>query len=369
MMMNKARSCIRHPLASLTERGMRRTYRKRILSTVAGLGVAVSICYALTLWLVYKNVYSSVTDVLYALAYLWCFYWIGQRRYTLSAYWLIFWSGVQVTTGSIFFVGPETGFHLYFLVLPVMIYLLLAKQPVWAIAMTTCMGAMAFIASHTLSVETFLAPIPSGLAQTMFIINVLIVFTVIFFAVKFFADETEHAFGEQQKLVQTDRLTGLFNERFIRQHASKLLSLCDRYGHPMSVLRVAVDQFDVITQTHGFAVAERALKHIASLLLSDVRDADIVARIGASDFVLLLPEIQMEAAQITAERLRRRIQDQPLQFNDQTLTMSVSVGLSDCESNSMITIEQLITMADSAMQKAQTQGGNQLVQQQAQLGE
>lgn len=368
MIMNKARSSAIQQRESLTEIGMRRTYRKRILSTIAGIGMVVSLCYALTLWLVYDNLLSSLTDCLYALAYLGSFYWIRQGRYTLSAYWLTFWAGVQITTGSIFFVGPETGFHLYFLVLPVIIYLLLAKQPVWAIAMTASIGAVAFVASHTLSVDTFRAPISPVLAQTIFIINVLIVFAVIFFAVKFFADETEHAFGEQQKLVQTDSLTGLFNDRFIRQHASKLLSLCDRYGHPMSVVRLSVDQFDDITQAHGFGVAERALKHIADLLRSDVRDADIVARNGGADFVLLLPEIQMEAALISAERLRRRVQDSPLQINGLAFGMTASLGVSDCESNSMTTIEQLIAMADNAMQQARAQGGNQLVQQQAQTG-
>jgi len=349
--------------AHLLQPGMRRTYRKRILETIASIGFVVSIGYALILWFVYSNLYSSLTDCVYALAYLWCFYWIKQGKYSLSTYWLIFWASVQVTVGSIFFVGPETGFQLYFLILPVMIYLLLARQPWWAITGIMLVGGLAFIASHTLHVETFRAPISASLAQSIFIINALIVFAVIFFAVKFFADEIEHAYREQEKLVQTDSLTGLFNDRFILQHASKLLSLCDRYGHPMSVLRLNIDGFHAFNRAHGIAAGKQALKHIASLLASDVRDADILARTGLDDFVILLPETLMDDALITAKRLRERVHNHPLQIDKQLLPLTVSVGVSYCESNSMVDMQQLINCAELAMQEARSQGGDQISRQ------
>ena len=356
--------------AHLLQAGMRRTYRKRILATIAGIGFVVSVGYALILWFVYSNLYSSLTDCVYALAYLWCFYWIKEGKYSRSTYWLIFWALLQVTMGSIFFVGPETGFQLYFLILPVMIYLLLAKQPWWAIAGIMLAGALAFIASHTIHVETFRAPISAPLAQSIFIINGLIVFAVIFFAVKFFADEVEHAYREQEKLVQTDSLTGLFNDRFISQHASKLLSLCDRYGHPMSVLRLNIDHFHALNRSHGVATGKQALQHVAGLLAADVRDADILARTGVDDFVILLPETQVDDAMITAKRLRERIQDHPLQVaqaspdsEQPSLVLSVSIGVSYCESNSMLDMEQLINCAELAMLEARSKGGNQISQQ------
>lgn len=343
--------------------GLRRRYRKRILTTIAAIGLAVSCIYAITIWLIYDNLLSSLTDCIYALAFAWSFVWIKQGRYTLTTYWLIAWAGIQITIGSIFFVGPDTGFHLYLLVLPVMIYLLLARQPAWAKHTVMLIGVLAFIASHTLYVETYQAPISPGVAQTIFIVNVLIVFGVIFFALKFFADEIEHAFHEQEKLVQTDSLTGLFNDRYISQHASKLLSLCDRYGHPLSVMCLQIDHFNTINGAHGSGIALQAVKHVARLLARDVRDADILARTEDAHFVLLLPETVLEEAHQSAKRLREKVAAAPLPIDDRKLPISLSIGLSYCESNSMLSMDHLIECADMALQQAQQEGGD-LVRQQ-----
>lgn len=343
--------------------GLSRQYRKRILSTIAAIGVVVSCVYATTIWLVYANLLSSLTDCIYAVAFAWSFFWIKQGRYTLTTYWLIAWAVIQITIGSIFFVGPDTGFHLYLLVLPVMIYLLLARQPVWAKNTIMLIGVIAFIASHTLYVETYQAPISTGVAQTIFIVNVLIVFGVIFFALKFFADEIEHAFYEQEKLVQTDSLTGLFNDRYISQHASKLLSLCDRYGHPLSVMCLQIDHFSTINGVHGSEIALQTVKHVARLLARDVRDADILARTKDAHFVLLLPETVLEEAHQSAKRLREIVAAAPLPIADRKLPISLSIGLSYCESNSMLSVDHLIECADIALRQAQHEGGD-LVRQQ-----
>ena len=343
--------------------GLNRHYRQRILLTIAAIGLAVSCIYAVTIWLVYDNLLSSLTDCIYALAFAWSFVWIRQGRYTLSTYWLIAWAGIQITIGSIFFVGSATGFHLYLLVLPVMIYLLLSKEPLWAKRTVMVIGVLAFIASHTLSVETYQAPISAGVAQTIFIINVLIVFGVIFYAVKFFADEIENAFREQEKLVQTDSLTGLFNERYISQHASKLLSQCDRYGHPLSLMCLNIDHFSTLHAAHGEGVAQQAVKHVATLLANDVRDADILARTEDAHFVLLLPETTLEEARQTAIRLGSVIEASPLPIGEQQLKLTLSTGVSYCESNSMLSMEYLIECADMALQQAQLEGGDCVRQQ------
>ena len=190
-----------------------------------------------------------------------------------------------------------------------------------------------------------------------------IVFAVVFFAVKFFADEIEHAFREQEKLVQTDSLTGLFNGRYIRQHASKLLSHCDRYGHPLSIMCLQIDHFNTISGVHGDAVALQAVQHLARLLAQDVRDADILARTAGAHFVLLMPETVLEEAHQSAKRLRENVESVPLPLGERKLPLSLSIGLSYCESNSMLSMDHLIECANIALQQAQLEGGNMIRQQ------
>jgi len=330
-----------------------RHYRKRILTTIACVGIVVSFCYAATLWFVYQNLYSGMTDTLYALAYLWSLRWIHQGKYTLSAYWIIFWGGVQITSGSILFVGPETGFQLYFLTLPVMVYFLLSRQPAWARACVMVYGCLLFVASHTFHVDSLRAPIPPSLSNIIFICNAFIVFGIIFVAVTFFAEEIERAYRDQNKLVLTDSLTGLSNARFIAQHAQKLFSLCDRYGHPLSLIVMDIDHFKRLNARHGRKLCDQMLVHVATLLKQDIRDADILARIGGDEFLMILPETVLTDANDIAKRLQERVRDHPLVTDQGEFRLGISLGTSFCDSNAMATVDELIGDASARLSAAQ----------------
>ncbi len=320
-------------------------YRARILVTLGYAGCAVSLVYAVILWAVYDNSVSGLSDVLFALSYLFSLYWTQQKKYATAAYWIIFWGGLQVTLGSIFFVGPETGFQLYFLTLPVMIYFLLAQQTTWAKASTLLYGGLMFIASQTLSSEAYRTHIPSHLANLVFITNAFIVLAIIFFAMRFFCEELKRAYHDQSQLVLTDALTGLSNDRFVRQHAPKLVSMCERYGHPLSLIFLDIAGFRTLNQCYGRATGDQVLQLVAERLKQAVRDADIPARIGGDEFLVLLPETDPEQARLIAMRLQHSLQNDPVAISQQVHKLTINVGTSSCDSSSLPPLDQLISAA------------------------
>jgi diguanylate cyclase (GGDEF)-like protein len=320
-------------------------YRKRIVSTISVIGFLVSSTYATLLWTQYHMVLSSVTDLLYALCYVLTFYWVKQNKLTLASYWIVLIASLQVTLGSIFFVGAETGFQLYFMTLPVVVYFLLNDEAGWRKIALLLYGCVCFIAGHTLRVETFMAPIPTEIAQSIFIGNALIIFIIVVSAVKFFSDEVLNAYQQQNKLILTDQLTNIANLRFVQQYASKLLSQADRYGHPISLIYFDINNFKQINKEHGQASGDRCLELVVRQVRNDIRDADILARIGGDEFVIILPETGIDETKCLAQRLNEDINSMRLKTDQTSFLVSASFGFSACDSSNMKSIEELITEA------------------------
>ena len=322
-------------------------YRRKILISIALIGFIVSSIYSALLWTQYAMLLSSITDILYALAYVATFFWIRQGKLTLSAYWVVLIASLQVTLGSIFFVGAETGFQLYFLTLPVVIYFLLADEVIWRKLGVLIYGCLCFIAGHIFRVDTFMAPIPSDIAQWIFIGNALTIFIIIVSALRFFSVEVLNAYQQQSKLVLTDKLTSIANLRFIQQYAPKLLSQADRYGHPMSLIHFDVDSFNQLNMECGRASADRCLDAIVKQVNSDIREADILARVDTDEFVILLPETGLEETKDLVARLKTGISALTLELDQKRINVSASFGYSCCDSSDMKNIDELISEAKS----------------------
>jgi diguanylate cyclase (GGDEF)-like protein len=105
----------------------------------------------------------------------------------------------------------------------------------------------------------------------------------------------EAAQSKLRRLVITDALTGCRNRRFFDEIIGRELQRHRRYGIPMSLLFVDVDQFKAINDTLGHDAGDRVLREVAAFLLSNVREADYVFRWGGDEFLVLLSCVENEA--------------------------------------------------------------------------
>ncbi len=163
-----------------------------------------------------------------------------------------------------------------------------------------------------------------------------------------------------EDLASIDGLTGLFNRRHFLQLAEAEWSRFDRYERPLSLMMLDIDRFKSINDQYGHDVGDRVIAHVANLCLEGKRAADVVARIGGEEFVLLLPETTLENARLVAERLRQRIAETPLVDDARSLALTASIGVAEAGGR-VEHIAALMKEADEALYRAKNGGRNTVV--------
>lgn len=153
-----------------------------------------------------------------------------------------------------------------------------------------------------------------------------------------------------------DPLTGLHNRRFMLEQLDRLNAQAKRYGNAFSLALIDLDHFKSVNDTYGHQAADRVLCSLADLIRDDLRDADISARYGEEEFMVLLPETTIEDAVNTINRLRQRFTESRVDGIKRSLTLSA--GVMSWEPG--LSLEQLIFKTDQRLAMAKYAGRNQV---------
>lgn len=168
----------------------------------------------------------------------------------------------------------------------------------------------------------------------------------------------------RDKLIQranTDSLTSLYNHRHFQERLATELSRAERFGRPLSVVMLDIDNFKALNDTHGHPAGDHVLTEVAKLLLAHVRDIDVVARYGGEEFAFIMPETSVDEAKVACERVRVAIQRHCFAGRDgETIPVTVSLGTAQYPIHSAER-EGLIMAADLAMYQAKSMGRNRSV--------
>jgi diguanylate cyclase (GGDEF)-like protein len=158
-----------------------------------------------------------------------------------------------------------------------------------------------------------------------------------------------------------DTLTGLVNRRYFEERLTADSQKAFLNGSALSVIMVDIDHFKRVNDTFGHAAGDKVLREVASLLKSSVRrQDDMVARYGGEEFVLVLPGVILETASTIAERIRRSIQDTPIDIGETQLHLTISLGISNFPIHRVRSKEDLVKMADLALYDAKRGGRNRV---------
>ena len=114
----------------------------------------------------------------------------------------------------------------------------------------------------------------------------------------------------------TDALTGLFNRRYMETHLATLVEQAANRGKPIAVLILDIDYFKSINDGHGHDAGDDVLREFALRIRKSIRNIDLACRYGGEEFVIVMPETDMAVATVVAERLRRRIANEPFAIQD-----------------------------------------------------
>ncbi len=162
--------------------------------------------------------------------------------------------------------------------------------------------------------------------------------------------------NEMQKLGYSDALTGLANRRHFDERLPKEIEQVQQTGAPLSLVVLDIDHFKRINDEHGHAVGDEVIATIGRLLRKNVRRPSFASRYGGEEFAVLLPNTDLQQAQILAERLRVLVEtESPMQ-----LPITASLGVACCDGDQLMARGALFEAADSALYLAKTEGRNQV---------
>ena len=164
-----------------------------------------------------------------------------------------------------------------------------------------------------------------------------------------------------EELAYLDKLTHVYNFRYLERRLEKEVSRVERFGMPLSLIYIDIDNFKKVNDNYGHHIGDKVLKAIASLIGSSVRENDSVGRLGGDEFLVIMPHTSTEGALVTAERLKRDMDEfsydegihQPIDF----LRLSMGVVSSPpLEPRG----DLLLRAADEAMYRAKKKKGNRI---------
>ena len=146
------------------------------------------------------------------------------------------------------------------------------------------------------------------------------------------AVEKVYYYDVYRRLATMDPLTGVYNRRHFEQMLSLEIDNVTRYGHPLSLLMVDIDDFKQINDRFGHMAGDKVLKRAAQILTENVRKVDTVARFGGDEFIVLLPHADVVAAQAVRERIMTSLKE--VNDQQQLIPFGLSVGLHSAKDGS-----------------------------------
>lgn len=288
-------------------------------------------------------------------------WWLNHRGRSFLASWMLFLLVMSEVLCGVFLVQGATLFLHYFL----LVFALLS--PVFFPANHWRSGLFLFIANTALFayVDIYGAAALPALAQMnaggqalirQTVVGACLVSLVLLLWISEYSAALSE--GQLQQLASVDPLTGLPNRLAMRETFKRELARRQREFSPMSFAMVDIDFFKRVNDEWGHEAGDRALCHVSSVLRSQIRAGELVARIGGEEFgVILLAD--PEKATLAAGRMCRAVDAAPFQYGGKTRTITISIGLVHLR---MADDEQsALQRADAALYIAKHRGRNQVV--------
>jgi diguanylate cyclase (GGDEF)-like protein len=163
---------------------------------------------------------------------------------------------------------------------------------------------------------------------------------------------------ELERLSHEDPLTGLHNRRSLEKRLIEERARIERYGGTFSLMVCDIDDFKATNDEFSHAIGDEVLERVGWILRTSTRDADVPARFGGEEFVVLLPATSLTEAAIVAEKIRQVVETYPWGNLAIGLTITVSMGVAEAKPSEPF--ETVFTAADAELYRAKAAGKNRI---------
>jgi diguanylate cyclase (GGDEF)-like protein len=183
------------------------------------------------------------------------------------------------------------------------------------------------------------------------------------FILRFLASgNLEAAYHEEiYRLTIIDALTEVPNKRFLLEALDRELGRALRYGRPLALAMMDIDEFKRINDRVGHLGGDFALRELSASIRPFIRREDILGRFGGEEFTFILPETDASQAMAFCERIRDLVANYPFQFEGKTFPVTVSMGVATTSGEQPLSVLQFIKQADDKLYQAKEEGRNRVV--------
>lgn len=161
---------------------------------------------------------------------------------------------------------------------------------------------------------------------------------------------------ELAERARTDPLTGAMNRRAMEEAALRETARSIRFGYPLCMIMIDIDNFKHLNDTRGHAAGDHALKALVQEVKGTLRVQDLLARTGGEEFAILLPDTPASSGIHAAERIRRAVEAMEVPFETGSIKFTISAGVAQLDP--ACGFEGMMRLADEAMYEAKEHGRN-----------
>lgn len=172
-------------------------------------------------------------------------------------------------------------------------------------------------------------------------------------------NQLSSALDKIQEIATRDELTGVANRRFMLEKIRDEVLRAQRTASPLLLAMLDIDHFKRINDKYGHPQGDLALHMFASVVQSNIRSNDTLARWGGEEFVILLVDTDVSVGEVCLERVLAKVAEMEIPSGNDSLRLTVSIGATVYRSGEAV--ETTLARADSALYEAKARGRNQVV--------
>lgn len=171
--------------------------------------------------------------------------------------------------------------------------------------------------------------------------------------------ELEEKNKQLEYISNFDPLTDLFNRRYFERRIENEISRIKRYGNESCLLILDLDNFKIVNDSFGHPIGDSLLKSIATLLSKQLRESDLISRLGGEEFAILLVNTNLDQGKSVAEKIRVCIENQIFIIEGHEINITISIGVSSLNNN-IDSFGKGYRNADKALYSAKSNGRNRV---------
>jgi len=163
-------------------------------------------------------------------------------------------------------------------------------------------------------------------------------------------EQLQKKIEQLQQYAQHDELTKLYNRRYFRKIIEERIARCERYGDVSALLFLDVDNLKSINDGFGHIVGDKLLVRFAETMSLNIRNSDVVARVGGDEFAMLIDNLDAEQVEAKIISLHKGLADTHFLHDDQKIDIAASIGY--CFIGPKDSVNGLLSRADASMYAA-----------------